>query len=369
MNILFLNSYPAWGGGETWMLDVAEGLRGRGHQCLIAGHERRAWYIHTKELGWNPQKVNIRGDIAPFILAQLHRIEKKHHINLVVCNFDKEARLAALARGSGRNPVIVTMKGLPLMRGDNVFCRWSYRRLIDHTVVCANFIYRDFARYPWLDMKKFSVIYNSLNVGKLRVSESSPGETRNEFNIGPSTKVIGAVARFVTRKGLHDLIDSAPMILRNHTDVKIVLVGDGIEKQPLRLRAQQLGVYDSIIFTGFREDLDRIFPIFDIFVLPSHSEGFPYVLQIAMFYAKPIVTTGVGGITDAIEHGVNGLIVPVRNPEVLADSVNRLLSDSTLAGNLGHNASKTLSTIFPYSGMIDKFETLFNHLVSETDSR
>ncbi len=368
MNILFLNSYPDWGGGETWMLDVAEGLRERGHYCLIAGHEKREWYKRTKEMGWNPLKVNIRGDIAPFMTAKLAWIEQKYRIDLVLCNFDKEARLASLARGFKKYPVIVTMKGLSLMRGDNIFCRWSYRRLIDHTVVIAYLIYDDFSREPWLDMNKFSAIHNSLNTKKFAPTDTTGQSFRREWNIASKARVIGVVARLISRKGIQDLIAAAPEILKKHPDVKILLVGEGTDKQNLVRLAKDLGVESSVIFTGARTDHHRFFPAFDIFVLPSYYEGLPYVIQEAMYYSRPIVATALGGVYEAIEDGVSGLIVPIKRPDILAEKINILLEDDTLRSNLARNASETFYRRFSYSDMIDRFEALFLDLVKASTS-
>jgi glycosyltransferase involved in cell wall biosynthesis len=368
MNILFLNSYPEWGGGETWMLDVAEGLKERGHTCIIAGHENRAWYKRTKELGWNPLKVNIRGDIAPFMIAKLAWIERKFKIDLVLCNFDKEARLASLARGLKKRPAIVNMKGLSLMRGDNIFCRWSYRHLIDHTVVCANLIYNDFSGESWLDMKKFNAIHNCLNVNKLAPADTSGQSFRREWGIRPETRVIGVVARLVSRKGIQDLLAAAPKILEKHPDVKFVLVGEGTDKQNLVDLTRKLGVEKSVIFTGFRRDLHNFFPAFDIFVLPSYYEGLPYVIEEAMYYSKPIIATALDGVREAIEDGVSGLIVPLKNPDILAEKVNLLLEDDILRSKLAVNASETFHQRFSYSDMIDSFEKLFIELVEKSRS-
>jgi len=364
MNILFLNGYPNWGGGETWMLDVAEGLRERGHTCLIAGHERREWYKRTKELGWNPLKVNIRGDIAPLMIAKLAWIVRKNGIDLILCNFDKEARLAGLARGFKKYPVIVTMKGLSLMRGDNMFCRWSYRRLIDHTVVCARFIREDFARQRWLDISKVSAIHNCINPKMLDLPDSSGQSFREEFNISPKARVIGVVARLVSRKGIHDLLTAAPEILRKHPEALFVLVGDGTDKQNLIRMAQDMGIEKSVIFTGFRRDPHRFFPAFDIFVLPSYYEGLPYVIEEAMYFSKPIIASALEGISEAIEDGVSGLIVPPGSPEILAEKINLLLEDDALRSSLAQNANEALRLNFSYSDMIDRFEALFEKLIA-----
>ncbi len=365
MNILFLNSYPVWGGGETWMLDTADGLRERGHRCILAGSPGRSWYERTRELRWDPVALSLRGELAPRTYARLRRLFREDAIDIVLCNFDKEARIAGIARLFDRSPLIVNLKGLPLL-SDNLRYRFSYRRLIDHTVVCARFIREEFARHPWLDMRKVSIIYNCYRPP----AASSPatengGGLRAEAGFAPQTKVVGAVARFDRRKGLHDLIAAAPGIIARHQDARFVIVGDGGEKERLERLAQTLGVSDRIVFTGFRRDLDRIVSAFDVFVLPSHKEGFPYVLQIAMHHARAIVAARVDGIPDAIEDGENGVLIEPRNPARLAAAVSLLLENPDLRMAMGRQARATLDAKFSYPGMIDAFEDLFTRLLRE----
>jgi glycosyltransferase involved in cell wall biosynthesis len=364
MNILFLNTYPTWGGGETWMLDIAQGLKERGHHCTFAGREGKAWYDRTLELGLAPLKLNIRREIAPIILLKLQWIFHTYKIDLVLNNFEKEARLSSLARGTRNYPAIVNLKGLPLMK-DNFYYRFSYDHLIDHTVVCANFIKEQLAHYSWLNMNHFTIIYNCLRLKKNENNRTHLSEFRQETGIPQESKIVGAVARLDYRKGLHDLLSAAPLILDKNPLVKFVIVGDGKEKTNLLTQAKMLGLRDNVIFTGFRKDLDHIFPHFDIFVLPSHFEGFPYVIQIAMHYKVPVIASRVNGIPDIITDGDNGLLISPQNPAEIAEKVNLLLSNPKLAHNLSERALNVLEDKFSYQHMIDQFNDLFIKIVSD----
>jgi glycosyltransferase involved in cell wall biosynthesis len=360
MNLLFLNTYPTWGGGETWMLDVADGLRLRGHRCLIAGRPGRLWFEHTRELGWDPLHLDIKGAFAPQICAQLRRLYHREEIDIVVCNLYKEVRLAGVARFLNRRPAIVNMKGLPTI-SDTLRHRLGYRYLIDHTVVCANFIREEYRRYPWADLAKISVIYNCYKSPTQGAERPAPG-FREANRIPEDHVVVGVVARFDRRKGVQDLIAAAPTVIASYPNITFVLIGDGPERERLQAQVRQAGLGDRIIFAGFRFDLEAIFPAFDIFVLPSHHEGFPYVTQIAMHHRKAIVATRVGAVSEAITDEVNGLLIDAESPQQIARAILSLAERPEMSARLGMEAGNTLESRFSYSDMIDRFEQLFTSL-------
>ncbi len=366
--ILFLNSYPAWGGGETWMLDLAGGLKSRGHRCLIAGTGGRPWFERSRALGWNPIELNLRGEFAPLVYPRLRRLYARAPVDLVVCNFDKEVRIAGIARWGRRRPIIVNLKGL-LLISDNWRYRFSYRHFVDHTVVNARFIREAFLRRAWIDPAGVSVIYTCFRPGPAAVGASPGLDFRRECGIPEDHPVVGAVARFDWRKGVQDLIAAAPAIVAAHPDAYFVIVGDGSLRNRLVEQARDAGLGDRVVFTGFRHDLDVIVPAFDVFVLPSHDEGFPYVIQIAMHHGKAIVATRVGAVEDAIADSVNGLLVDPEDPPQLARSVNRLLDDPALRRRLGAEAAETLKARFSFEGMIDRFESLFLKLTGAGPSK
>lgn len=358
MNILVLNTYKTWGGGETWMLDIAEGLKARGHACYIVGNPQYQWYKRSMELGWNPIAINITGEFVPTVWYNLHNLYSKLKIDIVLCNFDKEARIAAFARGMKNTPKIINLKGLPLM-SDNLRYKLSYKYLIDHTVVCASFIKDEFKRFDWLNQNNITVIYNSY---KHKSDLNFVSSFRNEFNIPSDNKIVGAVARFDFRKGLQDLISAIPTILLQNPKTTFVIVGDGAEKENLTKMVEELNISGNVVFTGFRKDLEAIFPEFNIFVLPSHNEGFPYVTQIAMAHKNAVVATNVDGIPDLVKDNENGLLINPRRPSEIAEKVIYLLNNMHLAQQLGNNAYNDIVTKFSYNTMIDKFENLFKNI-------
>ena len=153
-------------------------------------------------------------------------------------------------------------------------------------------------------------------------------------------KVILCVGNLVARKGQDMVIRALPSLRQTIPDVTYLIVGEGPYRVPLDKLTLELGVRDRVIFAGriLVEELPDIYAISDVFVMPSRNEecdveGFGLVFLEASACAKPVVGGRSGGIPDAIEEGVTGLLVGPRDPEDIANALARLLSDGDLAAD------------------------------------
>jgi glycosyltransferase involved in cell wall biosynthesis len=156
------------------------------------------------------------------------------------------------------------------------------------------------------------------------------GPVRGAVRAGPPT--ILCVARLIEGKGVLELVQ-ALSIVRRTTPCRLVLAGDGPEAERIRALAQRLGVSDSVELTGYvvGEDLAGLYRTADVFALPtSLSEGFPMVIQEALAFGLPIVTTRARGQGHHLKDGANAVFVPARDAEALAAQILRLLNDPEL---------------------------------------
>ena len=114
-----------------------------------------------------------------------------------------------------------------------------------------------------------------------------------------------------------------------------VIVGDGPEKANLRAQATQLGIAERTVFTGYRNDVERMFAMCDVVVLTSLWEGLPRVLVQAAAAAKPVVTFACDGAGEVVKNDVNGWIVPMRDVDAIQERLSRLVADAELRRRMG----------------------------------
>jgi glycosyltransferase involved in cell wall biosynthesis len=185
--------------------------------------------------------------------------------------------------------------------------------------------------------ERIAVLRNALSPSP-PVSAEITRALRETLGISESEFVVLAVGRLSSEKGHAELIAGfALMLERTHRqDIRLVIVGDGVEAARLQARARPLG--DKVLFAGYQADAWPWFLMSDLFALPSRSEGSPMVLLEAMQARLPILATSVGGVSETVQDDVSASLVAARNSHALAAGLCRLVDDSELRARLAEAA-------------------------------
>ena len=184
--------------------------------------------------------------------------------------------------------------------------------------------------------------------------------------------VIALISRMLGDKGVYEFVEAAKilkLIKYENPKYRFVLVGDIDPDNPTSLSLDQLKSWDKegvIDYWGHRNDISKVLELVNIVVLPSYREGFPKILMEAAACGRPIVTTNVPGCRDAIEHLVTGLLVPVRNSKVLANSIKSLIDNQDDCEKMGLAARKRALKLFDVNDIIDLHLNLYEMLVTES---
>lgn len=167
------------------------------------------------------------------------------------------------------------------------------------------------------------------------------------------------------RKGLFDLIESSKIICQVHPELSFVITGKGILIDKLKRRVNESGLKNNFNFVGFvsREKLIQLYQQATIYVLPSHYEGLPTVLLEAMACGCPVVATSVSGNLDVLTQGHDGILVPPKSPDKIAEAVLKLLDNEKMMNTLGINARNTIENRFTWSIISKKFLHFYNSLI------
>lgn len=164
---------------------------------------------------------------------------------------------------------------------------------------------------------------------------------RGEHIAEHSPKKILALGRLSKEKGFDRAIEAFAQIAADSPDWVLSIAGDGAEKERLMQRTAALGISDRVEFVGWIKEITPYFRQGDIFVLPSHYEGFPVALLEAMAHGLACVAFDCpSGPSDIIVHERNGLLVPRDDVDSLAHSLSRLIASQELRSNFGIEASK-----------------------------
>ncbi len=198
---------------------------------------------------------------------------------------------------------------------------------------------------------KFHISPLGVNPG---VFEPRPFPERSPFNIL-------CVGRLVPEKGQAILVQAVGSLLGRGHDIHLHLVGDGPSRSSLEAMVTQLGIQSAVTFHGSmnQERLRSLFAVAAVFVLPSFAEGIPVALMEAMAMEIPCVSTFVAGIPELIDSGRNGILVPPSDSKLLADGIERLITDAAFRRSVGEAGRLKVMSCYNLQPNVDRLAGIF----------
>ncbi len=207
-------------------------------------------------------------------------------------------------------------------------------------------------------------VHNGVEIGVGR-SEKYRERVRSDLRIGPETCLIGTIGRLTPVKGISYLLQAVRLLVQQEQNIKLLLVGDGPMRDTLEQESRDLGIAETVVFLGHREDTRELIRAVDIFVLPSLSEGIPMALLEAMAASRAVIASRVGGIPEVIRDGVEGILVEPKDVSALVEGCLRLLRSSDKAKELGDSARRRVDRSFSAESMAGAVRSLYWSLLSQ----
>ena len=276
------------------------------------------------------------GDLRALIA--LYRLLRRERFDIVHTHTPKGGLLGQYAALLARVPLRVhTIHGLYFPGFMRPSRRWMYVWLERITLA---FSHHNFSQNPE-DIpvaiaerisapERLEQIGNGISMQRFdpaRVSADERRRARAELGIADGQLLVGMVARLVAEKGYEEAFRAARVIRDRVPEARFVFIG-WFEDKPDAIGPDALarhGIADVAQLLGHRRDVDRLYAAMDVFMLPSHREGFPRALMEAAAMGLACVATDVRGCRQCVEHEVTGLLVPARDPAALAAALERLL--------------------------------------------
>lgn len=193
--------------------------------------------------------------------------------------------------------------------------------------------------------KKFKIKQFGKNFNAKVIPNALADLSQNNFNqITLKSKTILYVGRFEWEKDPEILIRAFQRVYNSNNDWKLEMAGDGPLLDKMKSLAKELGIYKHIIFHGKVQKVTELYRKATIFVLPSVIEGFPNALIEAMSFGLPCICFSDIPFEDIIDNNKNGILIEERNPNLLFESIQSLINDSTFREEIGKEAKISVSS-------------------------
>ena len=348
MKILHVEAGKHLYGGARQVLYIVEGLAARGVTNLLAcpaGSEMaRQQPAGTRVVA---MKMGGDGDIGMVTrLASLIRAEKPDLVHL-------HSRRGADTWGG----LAARLAGVPCVlsrRVDNPESRLAVAlkyRLYDHVITISEGI-RQVLLSEGLAADKVSCVRSAVDATPY-LAPVDRAAFCAEFGLPADALVAGVVAQLIPRKGHRYLLAALPALLARHPRLQVLIFGQGPLEAELRAEVEAAGLAGAVHFTGFRHDLPRWLGGLDLLVHPADMEGLGVSLLQASAAAVPIVTSRAGGLPEAVQDGVTGILCPPGDVAALGAAIDRLAGDAALRARFGAAGRARILAEFSIDAMVD----------------
>jgi glycosyltransferase involved in cell wall biosynthesis len=328
---LHIDTARTWRGGQNQVLLTVLGLRSMGHRAVAVVHPDGELRRRLAE-GHDVIPLAPRSELDLTAAWQLARVLKRLAPDVIHAHDAHAIALASLALSlstsfrAGPRPALVASRRVDFHLRNNSFSRWKHRQ-VDCFIAASDAIRRMLVA-DGIPEERTVTVHEGVDVES--IDAAPPVNLHEAYWLPHHAPIVGNVAALVPHKGQRHLIDAAQLVVRQLPDTRFVIFGEGELRPQLERHVHEHRLDKHALLPGFRPDVIGCLKGFDVFVMSSVTEGLGTSLLDAMACGKPIVATRAGGIPEIVQDGVNGLLVPTRDPHALADAIVRLLGDAEL---------------------------------------
>lgn len=355
------------GGAETVFRQLVCGPMAQ-QLSLIPVIPRDGWLAKgLRQGGASPRIIPCRGSFQVSYLMQLMAIVRRERVKLIHAHLIGSATYAALLKLLTGVPVIATFHGpadfrtigrLPVLK------RWLLRHQLSRVVAVS-----ESTREAVLDfgLKDSDIVVINNGVDTEQFMPGSSATLRKDLGIHERAFLYGAVGNIRKPKAYDILLEAAAIVKRKLPSAEFVVIGEGSEAQmaPLKALRNALNLEGCFHFAGLRPATKEIYQSFDVFVSSSSSEGLPLSMLEAMACGRGIVATASGGAQQVLGQGEYGYVVPINEPDRLADGMLALAGQLELRGRLGALARERVEREYSLAATIQSNLDLYMQVMNE----
>ncbi|OFW63497.1 MAG: hypothetical protein A2Z35_06580 [Actinobacteria bacterium RBG_19FT_COMBO_36_27] len=358
------NLNPA--GAENVVVNLANGLKTVGFDVLVLSREGGS--LLQKLDGVITHIIPKEKTIDLKYIVTLSKFISKNKIDIVHTHLFGNNFYGFCATLLTGRKVIFTIHGEDCFRSrKRLFFYRHFAPFASKVVTVSRPLYDRFIYETGIKKEKVSLIPNGIDTYRFQ-KKIDLTDQRKKLGIPLDFPIVGAVGNIKPVKGYDIFINAAVDVNKKMPKACFVIVG-GVRQRneetmkALRALVNEKKLSGNIYFLGERNNVENILPLFDVYVLPSRSEGTSIALLEAMAAERAIVATNVGGTPYIIESNKTGILVPPEDASLLSNAIIKLLEDKSLAGSLGKYARIVAEEKYSVDSMINQYAALYNEII------
>lgn len=354
LNILHLSATKSWGGGGNHIENLCYELSHSNPEVtnIIVVAADGQFHERLKEGNFLFYTLPLSFKMDPRAIVKFLFLTKKEKIDIVHIHGSTSLSLAVIAAHLRKLPPFILSKktSFPIQQRKRTLYKYNHSNI--RKILCVSDITKEISSENISDKNKLTTIYHGTRIDNK--STETPFRLREKLNIDSNSYIIGNIANHIWPKNLETFIEVANTIVNHQRKRNFHFVQMGIfsrETDRLRSLVEQYDLGENFSFLGFIPDASNFIPQFDVSVITSESEGIPQVIYESFYHEVPVISTDVGGISEAIEHEVNGLLTKVFDFKGISRQILRLIGDDQLKKKFTDRSKKKLFEKFTSTEM------------------
>ena len=357
------------GGGETHVFDLVKSIDKSKFEVEVLSFTYGPMVQKLNELG---VKTHLIPTLKPFdftVWKEIKELIKNGKFDIIHAHGTRAASNVFYAAKKLHIPLIYTVHGWSFHDGQNSIIR-KVRELSEGfltkkanlTIAVSHSNEQD--GKTKFGLKNSTVIFNGIDPEKFNSLNSDYSEIRKEFQIDSNKTLVGYLVRMTYQKDPLTMIKAIQSVIEKEQNIHFLMVGNGELLEDTKNLAKSLNLMNYISFSDFRSDIPDILKAIDIYCLPSLWEGMPIGLLEAMAMGKACIATGVDGTKELVETNKNGILIPKKDENALANAILDLHKNQNKRMQLGENARNYVKGNFSLQEMVTKIENTYFRLGS-----
>ncbi|MBD3271804.1 MAG: glycosyltransferase [Elusimicrobia bacterium] len=357
LTILHVDTEKTWRGGERQAYFLIRALTRAQYVNIVAAPRSGEFAKRTASLPCTHVDCDPWGEWDMIAGWKLSRIAAVHKVDIIHAHTAHALGVCALASlfSSAR---LVASRRVDFHLKKHMFSSWKYGRA-DMIIAISNGI-KNVLREDNIPDDKITVVHSGVEIDK-RIKGVAP-QSKQSLHIPDGALVVGAVGALAPHKDHLTLCKAALMVRKKIPSVVFLIVGDGPLRDKLKCFITQNQLERTVIMTGFRNDVDDLIEIMDVYAVSSYLEGMGTATLDAMVFKKPVVATRTGGIPEIVADNHSGYLVPPRDPQALAEKIIDLVEQPDLRERFGKNGFERVHQ-FSVEAMAEKTMAVYARIM------
>lgn len=362
-NILFFSRTMGMGGTSNVMLALCEILKPLVNKIVVCS---RGGVMTEKldEMGIQHYTIGDIGVKKPqtmlSILKKVKTIIRDEQITLVHTHHRMAALYTRLALGRKIGRIAFLNTSHNTFSDNRPLTRFAYKKA--GLIACGEMVKRNLVDFYGLPDSQVKVIHNAIRPFE---GELIPDPTVTRLH-DEGCFVVANVGRLAEQKGMEYYIDSIPTVLESAPNTRFLVIGSGEDEEKLKIRVKEQQIEDYVHFMGYRTDVQNLLAQTDLVVLSSLWEGLPLTPIEAFSVGKTIVATAVDGTPEVVHDTENGLLIPARDAQAIAEKVCYMIAHPEERSAMEKGAKETFEKDFSFARFTERYVEYYKRMIEQT---